>query len=902
MTDNFVKHTGTPRHSGRYPWGSGKDPEQRNKSLRGYVKSLKEKGISDLEIAKGLEMKTTELRQLKSIEKDAKKAADSAFAFRLHEKGLSNVAIGKRMGINESSVRSLLNPSLQERSKILRNTADVLKKRADESRYIDVGLGTEIHLGVSRTKLQTAVKMLEEEGYKVHYLRKEQLGTGKKTSYMVLTPPDVEYKEVAANYDKIKLIRDYSENGGKNWYDLEPINNVSSDRIYVKHKGEGGELKDGVIELRRGVDDISLGEKKYAQVRIGVDGTHYMKGMAIYSDDIPNGYDIVYNSNKDRGAPKDKIFKPMETDPDNPFGSIVRQKHYIDADGKEKLSALNLIAEEGKWEEWRNTISSQVLSKQSPSLAKKQLGEDAKKRQQEFDDLNSLTNPAVKKRLLNTFADNCDKAAVDLKAAAMPRQGSHVLLPFTSVNENEIYAPDFKNGESVVLIRHPHGGIFEIPQLRVNNNNEEAIRIIGKDAKDAVGINPKVASKLSGADFDGDSVLVIPNDKGEIRTSPSLKALKDFDPKEAYPYYEGMKVMSTHLKEQKMGDVSNLITDMTIKAADNDEIARAVRHSMVVIDAAKHKLNYKQSYIDNNIAALKTKYQGGPTRGASTLISRAGSEVRVPERKDWKSVNKSNTDPITGRKIYTLTGETYEVPTGPYRKDPITGKKIYLTNETKVMGKTTLTTKMAKEEDARALSSGTKMESIYADYANEMKALANESRKKILNTPDMHYSPAAKVAYAKEVESLNAKLNLAYDSKPFERHAQLIANSRVATKKAANPNLKPGDIKKLKGQALQAARAETGHRKQPVVITDREWEAIQAGAITNSKLNSILLNTDLDALKQRAMPRERKAVSDATLTRAKIMRSSGKYTNAEIADALGVSISTLSTALEGKES
>ena len=52
-----------------------------------------------------------------------------------------------------------------------------------------------------------------------------------------------------------------------------------------------------------------------------------------------------------------------------------------------------------------------------------------------------------------------------------------------------------------------------------------------------------------------------------------------------------------------MGKISNLITDMTLLGASEDKLARAVRHSMVVIDDEKHHLDYKQSEKDNNIAA-----------------------------------------------------------------------------------------------------------------------------------------------------------------------------------------------------------------------------------------------------------------------------------------------------------
>ena len=120
---------------------------------------------------------------------------------------------------------------------------------------------------------------------------------------------------------------------------------------------------DGVIQLRRGVDDISLGKSRYAQVRIGVDGTHYLKGMAVYSDDMPPGIDIIFNTNKSDKGDIHKAMKSIKDDPDNPFGSIIRQKHYIDANGKRRLSALNIVGsedpdgvkrpgEEGAWALW----------------------------------------------------------------------------------------------------------------------------------------------------------------------------------------------------------------------------------------------------------------------------------------------------------------------------------------------------------------------------------------------------------------------------------------------------------------------------------------------------------------------------------------------------------------------
>lgn len=864
-------HYGVLRRSGRYPWGSGENPYQRYDSFLGYVDELRSQGLSEVEIARGLGMTTSELRSRKSIAKAEKRAADAAEAWRLKEKGYSNVAIGERMGINESSVRNLLKPSLQERNNVTKATADMLKNSVEEKGYIDVGVGVENHLGISRTKLKTAIAQLEDEGYTVHYVPVEQLGTGNKTTIMVLAAPGTTYSEVYRNRDQIRLVTDYSEDGGRTYLGLEPIRNINGKRVLIRYAEDGGIEKDGVIELRRGVEDISLGDSKYAQVRIGVNGTHYLKGVAVYGEEFPDGIDIIFNTNKKKGIPADEVMKPMKNDPDNPFGATVRQRHYIDADGKSQLSALNIVNEEGDWGKWSRTLSSQMLSKQRPSLAKKQLDLAYDLKKEQFDEIMSLTNPAVKKKLLDSFADDCDSSSVHLKAAALPRQSSHVILPFPDMKEDEIYAPNYRNGEKVVLIRYPHGGKFEIPELTVNNKQPTANRLI-KNAKDAVGINFKVAERLSGADFDGDTVLVIPNNKGSIKTSSPLKGLKDFDPKEAYPAYEGMPKISSRTKQMKMGDVSNLITDMTIKGATQDELARAVRHSMVVIDSKNHNLNYKQSYIDNGIAELKKKYQGSERAGASTLISRASSPVRVGTR-------KTTIDPSTGKKVYTYTNETYTDSKG------------------RTVRRTIKSTKMAETEDARTLSSGIRMEEIYASHANKLKNLANQARKASANTQYTPYSPSAKKTYEKEVKSLNAKLNLALQNKPLERQAQLLANKVVSAKRQANPDMTAEEVKKIKAQALNEARNRTGAKKQNIVITKDEWNAIQSGAISTNKLTQILDNADLDTVKKLATPKTNKTgLSNAKLAQAKAMLSRG-YTQAEVADALGISTSTLSKAL-----
>ena len=925
VADDILMHYGVARRSGRYPYGSGDNPYQHESmDFLGRVDGLKKEGKTESEIAEALGItdkygkpSTSRLRAQVSIAKEERKLFQVETAKRFADKeGLGPTEIGNKMGVPESTVRGWLKNDNTLTITKDRETANIIKKAIDEKGMIDVGAGVEKELGISKERLNRAIYLLEAEGYPIYSGGIPQVTVkGQQTNQRVICPPGTEHKEIY-NYEKVHSLNDYtSDDGGETFRQFQYPKSFDSKRLQIRYNEEGGLERDGIVELRRGVEDISLGDSKYAQVRILVDGTHYIKGMAVYSDEMPDGVDVIFNTNKKQGTPMEKVLKEIKDDPTNPFGSLIKangQREYIDKDGNKQLSVINKRADEGDWEDWQDALPSQFLGKQSRSLAKKQLNLAKTDKLVEFDDICSIPNPTLKKHLLEKFASECDSAAVHLKAAALPGQKYHVIIPVNSLKETEVYAPQYENGTKVALIRYPHAGTFEIPILTVNNKHKPAEKLIGKTSIDAVGINKANADRLSGADFDGDTVMVIPtHDPGgkvKIISTPKLKGLEDFEPKEAYPEREGMRYMTKKGTQVEMGKISNLITDMTIMGANNEDMAKAVRHSMVVIDAYKHKLDYKRSEVENDIATLKKRYQikidadGNETYGgASTILSRAKGEQAVLKRQGSPIINvKGSKDYDPNRPEGALIWKTaddveYTVRTTNRRTGEVT---------TKTKLKTQQSTQMAEVDDAYSLVSAARnpMELIYADYANSMKSLANKARIEMVNTGNLKQDKQAKEIYKEEVKSLDEKLTNALLNTPRERAAQRQANYTVQQKVAADPNMDKSDLKKAKQIAINEARSAVGatsRRDRNIEITDREWEAIQAGAISENKLKQILNNTDIDTLRERATPRQTTNLSATKVAKIKNMANSN-YSLDQIAKSLGVAPSTVSKYLKGE--
>lgn len=901
---NILEHYGTKRHSGRYPWGSGDNPYQHSGDFLSRVEELKKKGLSEKEILETIndslpdeyKMGLTEFRTARQKAGHDRKALEYDQIRALKDDGLGWKEIGDKLGMSESSVRSKYNNAIGEKASQAEKIAATLKEEVDKKGMIDISEGANQVLGVSESKLDEAAYILEAEyGYQRYGVGiRQPTNVRQQTNITVLAKPEFDQKYAYQHQDQIDSLGDYhSDDGGETFTKLQRPSSLDSSRVAIRYGDEGGLDKDGVMEIRRGVPDLDLGKSHYAQVRILVDGDHYLKGMAVYSDDLPDGVDVMFNTNKPSGTPKMKVLKEAKADPDNPFGAAIKangQSMYIGEDGKEHLSPINKLKEEGDWDTMSRNVSSQFLSKQPKKLIENQLNLTVADYKAQYDEIMRYDNPTVKKKLLNDFADTVEGTSMTLKASAFPGQSTKVILPINKIKETEAYCPTYENGTRLALIRYPHAGTFEIPIVTVNNKNVSGKRNLGA-IQDAIGINAKVAERLSGADFDGDTVMAIPvTDKVNIKSTRALKALEGFDPKTAYAVPEGnpnnVRLMKKEEKQREMGVISNLITDMTLRGADEDELARAVKHSMVVIDAEKHKLDYKRSERENGIPELKQKWQirvdeEGATHygGASTLLSRRKQTVRVPERRGSIRVDKE-----TGEYIYKESGRTFIDPkTGKERKAEDT---VSLISETK---------------DAHTLSSGTIQENLYADFSNKLKAMANQARKEAANMKGIQRNPEAAKTYAPEVASLKEKYNNMIANKPKERKAMLIANANIKAKiqeQGLDPTIDKKEIKKISSVEMQRARDSVGAsgRKSKITFTDREWEAVQAGAISDNMLTKFLNSSDSDEIVKRAMPKNVTVMTSAKMSKANAMLRSG-YSYAEIAKACGVPESTVYSAL-----
>lgn len=940
----ILKHYGVKRKSGRYPW----DPSLHLPKNYKFIEDrdeMKKRGLSDNEIAKQMGLSTTVYRSKVTIAKEELKQYNMQRISKLQSEGMIIDDIAKTIGTTGQTVRNYLdeikNPNKSARAQRVQTeaVAQTLEDAVKRSKYIDVGKGVEIQMGISKEKLKSGLNALVESGeYEVHNLRIAQVtDKNNSTPVKVLTKKGVERSEIYKNMDKVRPVEEFAINGDARMFQqMERPKSIGWDRVHIRYaipegqKGHGtnddGAMMDGAMFLRPGVKDLNLGKASYAQVRIAVGDTHYLKGMALYGTEemfkgIPKGTDIIFNTNKTANKTPQEVLKELKKNPEggapidgpNPFGATVkRQNTLVDAKGNPvykpgvkdrfgnkvpQIGSVNIVNEEGDWGSWSKALSAQFLSKQPTTVVHERLKATMKQVQDEYESIQKVTNPVIKKQLMESFVSDLESKQVHMKAAAPKGFQGHVILPVPDMKENEVYAPNYKNGEKVVLIRYPHGGRFEIPELTVNNNSI-ARKMISKDSPDAIGIHPKVASKMSGADFDGDTAYVIPNNKGKFKSRDSLKELKNFDPNMYADKPGTFTPITKRYQQTLMGVVSNLITDMTLQGAPSNEIARAVKHSMVVIDAEKHKLNYKRSAEENGIDALMKRYMthvdkvkygdleryNPKTRRVDKVIDPDKLKKDLTPGKEYTSAST-----IISRHKQSVITDGYQVEV-PDPKSKSGGTKMVWRNK-----KETYLVNMVKDANVFLGPNATKTEHHYADYINELKAFKNKVDSEMSGIKMSARDPKAAKIYAEEVLSMKDKVNQVKINRIKERQAQRMAevsSKAEIARRSEDEVLKKDEISRIKQQALNKARSMVGAERTPVTITDDEWDAVQSNAVSGTLLKELVSFMDDSQLKSLATPRANKQMTDARKSKAKALLANG-YTIAQVAEALGVSSSTI---------
>lgn len=940
----ILKHYGVKRKSGRYPW----DPSLHLPKNYKFIEDrdeMKKRGLSDNEIAKQMGLSTTVYRSKVTIAKEELKQYNMQRISKLQSEGMIIDDIAKTIGTTGQTVRNYLdeikNPNKSARAQRVQTeaVADTLEAAVKRSKYIDVGKGVEIQMGISKEKLKSGLNALVESGeYEVHNLRIAQVtDKNNSTPVKVLTKKGVERSEIYKNMDKVRPVEEFAINGDARMFQqMERPKSIGWDRVHIRYaipegqKGHGtnddGAMMDGAMFLRPGVKDLNLGKASYAQVRIAVGDTHYLKGMALYGTEemfkgIPKGTDIIFNTNKTANKTPQDVLKELKKNPEggapidgpNPFGATVkRQNTLVDSKGNPvykpgvkdrfgnkvpQIGSVNIVNEEGDWGSWSKALSAQFLSKQPTTVVHERLKATMKQVRDEYESIQKVTNPVIKKQLMESFVSDLESKQVHMKAAAPKGFQGHVILPVPDMKENEVYAPNYNNGEKVVLIRYPHGGRFEIPELTVNNNSV-ARKMISKDSPDAIGIHPKVASKMSGADFDGDTAYVIPNNKGKFKSRDSLKELKNFDPNMYADKPGTFTPITKRYQQTLMGVVSNLITDMTLQGAPSNEIARAVKHSMVVIDAEKHKLNYKRSAEENGIDALMKRYMthvdkvkygdleryNPKTRRVDKVIDPDKLKKDLTPGKEYTSAST-----IISRHKQSVITDGYQVEV-PDPKSKSGGTKMVWRNK-----KETYLVNMVKDANVFLGPNATKTEHHYADYINELKAFKNKVDSEMSGIKMPARNPKAAKIYAEEVLSMKDKVNQVKINRIKERQAQRMAevsSKAEIARRSEDEVLKKDEISRIKQQALNKARSMVGAERTPVTITDDEWDAVQSNAVSGTLLKELVSFMDDSQLKSLATPRANKQMTDARKSKAKALLANG-YTIAQVAEALGVSSSTI---------
>lgn len=569
---NILEHYGTKRHSGRYPWGSGDNPYQHSGDFLSRVEVLKKKGLSEKDILESIndslpkeyQMSLSEFRVAKRTAIHERKTSEYEQIHKLKDEDhLGWTEIANQLGMSESSVRSKYAGNADKKAQRAKNIAETLKKEVDKKGMIDVSEGANFALGVTDTELQDAAYTLEAEyGYKRYGVGiKQPTNNRQQTNIMVLAKPEFDQKYAYNHQEQIDSLGDYhTDDGGETFTKLQRPSSLDSSRVAIRYGDEGGLDKDGVMEIRRGVPDLDLGKSHYAQVRILVDGDHYLKGMAVYSDDLPDGVDVKLDykrSEQENGIPELKQKWQIRVDEEGAihYGGastlLSRRKQTVRV--PERRGSIRVDKETGEYiykESGRTFVD--------PKTGKKRKAEDTVSLISETKDARTLSSGTIQENLYADFSNKLKAMANQARKEAANMKGLEY-----SPSAAKTYAP-------------------EVASLKEKYNNMIANK--PKERKAMLIANANIKAKIQEQGLDPN----ISEDKKLIKKISSVEMQRARDSVGASGRKSKVTFTDREWEAVQAGAISDNMLTKFLNSSDSDEIVkRAMPKNVTVMTSAK---------------------------------------------------------------------------------------------------------------------------------------------------------------------------------------------------------------------------------------------------------------------------------------------------------------------------
>ena len=231
------------------------------------IPDIREEGRTETQIANELGLTTTQLRNAITYARKEEREYNREQVAGMKEAGLSNVEIGQRLGISEGTVRNYISDNKSSKAtseQQLDNIEKALSDSLKQTGHLDVGVGVERQLGVSRTKFNAVVNQMVENGdLYIHNIQIQRLNDPTKYTIVKVLSTEPDYLKVLKDSTNIGNLEYFSDDKAlESAKRFETPQMVDLNRIKIRYQEDGGADLDGLIEIRKGTEDLDLGNSQ----------------------------------------------------------------------------------------------------------------------------------------------------------------------------------------------------------------------------------------------------------------------------------------------------------------------------------------------------------------------------------------------------------------------------------------------------------------------------------------------------------------------------------------------------------------------------------------------------------------------------------------------------------------